>query len=121
MICDSVGRSRNNAVRGRTTAAHGGASRVRRVDHLLSGPARLGDDARVGRDRAQRAISYHGKEEQEPLAVPFDDPLSSRETFEAIRVYYALPLPLREKVFGLLRAAARQLRPRGTTPPPIRW
>jgi transcriptional regulator with XRE-family HTH domain len=44
----------------------------------------------------------------EPEA-PFDDLLASRETYEVIRAYYALPSDLRAKMLDLMRALQREL------------
>ena len=54
-------------------------------------------------------ISYFFDESQREVAeVPFDDPLSSRETFELIRAYYSLPSDLRPKVLELRRSLQRE-------------
>jgi transcriptional regulator with XRE-family HTH domain len=60
-------------------------------------------------DALQVPISHFFDEGQRELPeAPFDDPLSSRETFELIRAYYSLPSALRPKVLELLRALQRE-------------
>ena len=57
----------------------------------------------------QAPISYFFDESQRAATeASFDDPLSSRETFELIRAYYSLPSDLRPKVLELLRSLQRE-------------
>ena len=56
----------------------------------------------------QVPISYFFDESQREVAeASFEDPLSSRETFDVVRAYYSLPSDLRSKVLELLRSLQR--------------
>jgi transcriptional regulator with XRE-family HTH domain len=55
-------------------------------------------------------ISHFFDESQRDVAeAPFDDLLSSRETFEIIRAYYSLPSDVRAKMLEVLRALQREI------------